>query len=149
MATVHTYTVRSTWTGDRNGSGQLDADHLSASFSVPGNLGGPGLGTNPEELLVSAAAGCYLITLCTLLTNRQIPFIRIELTSHGYFEFDRGLRFDRMEHHPVLVFDHPVDDERIIALAEHAEHACMVSSALRGNVSVTVHPQIRVQSASR
>ncbi|MCL6548226.1 MAG: OsmC family protein [Alicyclobacillus sp.] len=149
MARVHQYSIQGTWSGDRTSVGHLESAGLSVSFSIPGDLGGPGEGTNPEELLLGAAAGCYLITLCTLLTNRGIPFVRIDLTSQGYFEYDRGLRFDRLEHRPVLVFEQPVDEARILSLAEHAEHACMVSSALRGNVAVSVHPEIRVQSVSR
>jgi peroxiredoxin-like protein len=119
---------------------------LSTKFSVPTNLGGPGIGTNPEELLLSAAYGCYLITLAILLTNRKIPFTRIELESEGFVINDKGLQYDRIEHRPTIYVDQPVDEEYIVALAKHAEHACMVSSALRGNVVVNVEPRVLVQA---
>ncbi|MCL6594458.1 MAG: OsmC family protein, partial [Alicyclobacillus sp.] len=116
-------------------------------LSVPANLGGPGVGTNPEALLLAAANGCYLITLSKLLHNRGIPFLRIEVTSEGRVEHDGGLRFDEIVHRPTVVVEHADDEARILVLAEHAEHACMVSSALRGNVKVRVEPQVRVQAA--
>jgi peroxiredoxin-like protein len=119
---------------------------LTTDISIPANLGGPGVGTNPEELLLGAAAGCYLMTLCTLLTNRGISYSKIELHSEGYVEDDHGLRFDRIEHHPTIVVDAGTDEAMVKRLALHAEHACMVASALRGNVVVQVVPTIQVQT---
>lgn len=119
---------------------------FTTDISIPANLGGPGVGTNPEELLLGAAAGCYLITLCTLLTNRGVRYTHIDLQSRGFVEDDHGLRFDRIEHHPVIVVDTDASEEKVRQLALHAEHACMVSSALRGNVVVSVVPEVRVQA---
>ncbi|GGJ12378.1 hypothetical protein GCM10010885_22190 [Alicyclobacillus cellulosilyticus] len=147
MASIHTYTVRGAWTGDKFSVGRITSEGLTAQFSIPNDLGGPGVGTNPEELLLSAAAGCYLITLSAILSNRRIPFARIDLESVGYVENDRGLRFDRIEHRPTIVLDRPYDEEQLITLAEHAEHACMVSSAVRGNVAVHVSPRVIVEAA--
>jgi peroxiredoxin-like protein len=146
MSSVHSYKVHGEWTGDRQGVGTLEGTGLSTKFSVPSNLGGPGVGTNPEELLLSAAYGCYLITLTILLANRKVPFTRIELESEGTVINDKGLQFDRIEHRPTIYVDQPVDEEYIVTLAQHAEHACMVSTALRGNVEVTVQPRVLVQA---
>jgi peroxiredoxin-like protein len=148
MATILRYTVDCTWSGGRLGRGRLTGESLSTELSVPVNLGGPGIGTCPEELLLGAAAGCYLITLSTLLANRHVPVVRIDLESRGFVEDDRGLRFDRIEHHPTIILESPVDEHYIITLAEHAEHACMVSSALRGNVQVKVYPSVEIQTKS-
>jgi peroxiredoxin-like protein len=148
MTTILCYTVDGRWSGGRLGRGKLTGDSLSTELSIPVNLGGPGIGTNPEELLLGAAAGCYLITLATLFANREVPVVRIDLESRGFVERDRGLRFDRIEHHPTIVVDSPVDEQYLVALAEHAEHACMVSSALRGNVRVDVFPRVQVQTTS-
>jgi peroxiredoxin-like protein len=146
MSSVHTYKVHGEWTGDRQGVGIIEGTGLSTKFSVPSNLGGPGIGTNPEELLLSAAYGCYLITLTILLTNRNVPFTRIELESEGFVINDKGLQFDRIEHRPTIYVDQPVDEEYVVTLAQHAEHACMVSTALRGNVAVSVEPRVLVQA---
>lgn len=149
MTNVHSYTLQGNWIGTKLGVGHLQTQGLASDVSIPVNLNGPGIGTNPEELLLSAASGCYLITLSALLTNREIPYLRIELESEGYVENDHGLRYDRIEHRPTIVVDHAVDELTLHALARHAEHACMISSALRGNVAVSVVPQILVQEPSR
>lgn len=146
MGTVHAYEVKTMWTGPRNGVGTLTGSGFTTDLSIPANLGGPGVGTNPEELLLSAAASCYLITLCTLLTNRGIRYTEIQLTSEGYVEDDHGLRFDRIEHRPTILVDSEPEEGEVKKLALHAEHACMISSALRGNVVVTVEPEVRVQA---
>lgn len=103
--------------------------------------------TSPEELLLSAAAGCYLITLKTLLENRQIPVVSIELTSEALIHNDGGLRFDSIVHRPTLICEQLVDEAKLRKLAAHAEHACMVSCALRGNVAMSVEPTILIRAA--
>ncbi|MCL6627618.1 OsmC family protein [Alicyclobacillus shizuokensis] len=145
-----TYTVSGQWSGDRDGVGALRlGDETTAQFSMPRNLGGCGIGTNPEELLLSAAASCYLLTLAILLRNRQIPYHRIEVESTGYVENEGGLRYDRIVHLPTVYVSDLRDEQRILQLAEHAELTCMVSSALRGNVRVGVRPRVVCGAASR
>jgi peroxiredoxin-like protein len=146
MSKVHTYTIAGTWTGDKFSVGSIHSQAMQVEFSIPSNLGGPNIGTNPEELLLSAASGCYLITLSAMLTKRKIAYTKIDLTSEAFVEDDGGLRYDRIEHRPTIYVDKTEDEQHVQALAEHAEHACMVSSALRGNVEVTVIPNILVHS---
>jgi len=149
MGSIHTYLLKGEWSGGRNSVGHIESSGITSKLSAPANLDGPGVGTNPEELLLSSAAGCYMITLASLLTNRSIPYIRIELESEAFVENDKGLRFDRIEHRPTVVVEGQVDVEKVKSLTLHAEHACMVSSALRGNVEVTVKPTVLVQETSK
>ena len=37
-----------------------NGDIISEQISIPAPLGGNGVGTNPDELLVSAASSCYI-----------------------------------------------------------------------------------------
>jgi peroxiredoxin-like protein len=149
VADLRTYTVVGQWTGNRGGTGELALNQHTVQFSVPGELGGAGVGTNPEQLLLSAAASCYLITLAILLTNRNIPYQRIELETEGLVENDSGLRLDRIEHRPVVFIEQGQDEASILTLAEHAELTCMVSCALRGNVKIKVRPRVVCQATSR
>lgn len=142
MPNIHTYTITGHWSGTGTSVGQLNFSNAQGELSVPENLGGPGVGTSPEEMLLASAAGCYLITLATLLRNRDISYAKIQLESEGFVEDEVGLRYDRIDHRPTIYFEGVVDEDEIVRLANHAEHACMVSSALRGNVAVTVHPTI-------
>ncbi|MCL6632185.1 MAG: OsmC family protein [Alicyclobacillus herbarius] len=145
-----TYTVFGTWSGDKSGNGTLRlGENTTVHYSIPQNLGGSGQGTNPEELLLSAAAGCYTLTLAILLQNRHIPYHRIDIETQGFVENEGGLRYDRIVHQPVIYVDNLTDEQRILRLAEHAELTCMVSSALRGNVDVIVRPRVVCGAASR
>lgn len=148
MREQHIYPLSGTWSGSRDGTGTVHLSQTQVDFSIPGNLNGAGVGTNPEELLLSAAASCYLITLSILLKNRGIHYIRIDLESEGVVENEGGLRYDRMIHRPTIVLEQPADETLLRQLALHAEHTCMVSSAIRGNVEVSVEPRIAVNTPS-
>lgn len=153
MTTQQSYTLTSKWTGNRESVGQFFSKSFTTEFSVPTELGGPGVGTNPEELLLAAASGCYIITLAALLTNRKVPFTSIELTSEIIVENDKGLRVESITHRPVITIDYAhadatgsIDVKLIEGFALHAEHACMISSALRGNVLFSVEPMIQIKN---
>lgn len=148
MGTVLNYNVTTTWGSAPDSIGTMMSSGFTLDVSSPADLGGPGVGTNPEELLLAAAAGCYLITLRTILHNRGIMYTQIEMSSRGFVESDHGLRFDRIEHRPLIVLESPESEAQVKQLAMHAEHACMVSSAIRGNVKVSVLPQVKVQAAT-
>ena len=67
----HTFTLTGDWTGGLRGQGTLAVGGLASAISVPTVLGGPGAGTNPEELLTAAASSCYLITLAAIVEGRK------------------------------------------------------------------------------
>ncbi len=58
---------KTNWSGGRESVGDLKGDVLSEQISIPSGLGGNGTGTNPDELLVSAASSCYIISLCSCI----------------------------------------------------------------------------------
>jgi peroxiredoxin-like protein len=151
MNDVLKYTFKGTWARGIEQTGNISTGNLSTKVGVHTNLIGDKNITNPEELLLSAAASCYMITLSLLLENRGIPYIQIELESEAIVESDRGLRLDRIIHRPHIVLEeaYSKDSDKIIKLAHHAEHTCMVSSALRGNVEVVVHPRISIKEMTQ
>ncbi len=51
---------------------------LHAPTSTQAELGGPGEGTNPEELLAAAHANCFTSTLTALARSRELPLDRVE-----------------------------------------------------------------------
>jgi peroxiredoxin-like protein len=149
MNNAETYTFRGTWTKGNSQIGQISTENLSTDVTIGKTLSGTGNHTNPEELLLSAAASCYMITLSMLLENRNIPFERIELTSEALVENDKGLRLDKIIHYPHILIDGSTDMNKVVKLAHHAEHTCMVSSALRGNVEVIVLPRVTMRETSQ
>ncbi|MZQ86133.1 hypothetical protein GQF01_28945 [Paenibacillus sp. 5J-6] len=140
----HRFDLKAEWTGGLDGTGHIRAGNLAASISVPSQLDGPGIGTNPEELLLGAAATCYLITLGMLVKRQGI--LSLELKSEIYVENSPAMKVNRIIHRPLIsvpVHTSPDQLDKINRAAYRAEQACMISKALKGNVEVTVEPEIR------
>jgi len=108
-------------------------------------MGGPGIGTNPDEMLVGAAATCYLITLAAILENRRLPLQELTLASEGIVSQTGSLKFEQIIHRPRVVLAHEATDQQL-ATAETACHRadqhCMISKALHGNVINMIEPTV-------
>jgi len=138
----HLSKVKSQWTGGLNGTGDLTARGIESFFSVPKDLGGPGKGTDPEELLLSAAAGCFLITLGTVLEKRAIPFKKMEMLSHLRYRTDSGYAIEKIEHFLQVVVPKDTNSKQVREAILRAESFCMIGNALKGNVAIEVMPTI-------
>ncbi|NLK09968.1 MAG: peroxiredoxin, partial [Staphylococcus equorum] len=79
----HEFKVNTQWSGGREAVGQLNGDVLDEQISIPSGLGGNGTGTNPDELLVSAASSCYIISLAAVLERSGFNNIEIQQSSIG------------------------------------------------------------------
>ncbi|WCK55555.1 OsmC family protein [Aneurinibacillus sp. Ricciae_BoGa-3] len=144
----HSFRLTADWQGGRNGKGSISIGNLASQISAPEELDGPGVGTNPEELLIGAASTCYLITLAAVLERRDVTIRSLTLETEGFVGDEGGLHFERIIHRPRLILAAGSTDEQLktaVAAAERAEKACMVSKALHGNVSVTVEPDVSVE----
>jgi peroxiredoxin-like protein len=144
----HRFTVCLDYKGGVKGDGGLTGAGLTSRFSVPESLGGSGVGTNPEELLLSAAASCYAITLSAIVARRGLAMERLDVETQGFVDANAGLRFERIVHRPTMTAPAGTTVEQrtlLLEVARIAERACMVSSALRGNVRVEVEPTVGVQ----
>lgn len=120
--------------------GETAAQHVSTMISLPRELGGSARGTNPEEMLFSTAAACYLITLGIILEKRGIATERLEVVSTGTMD-DEKLKITRIVHEPkVKLASAPTAEQRssIAEAIRRAEQMCLISNAIRGNVEVAV-----------
>ncbi|HEY2439352.1 MAG TPA: OsmC family peroxiredoxin [Solirubrobacteraceae bacterium] len=89
-------------------------------------------GTNPEELIAAAEAGCFTMSLADLLSEAGSPPRDLQTTVRVRLEQkEEGFRITRIS--VTTVGDVPgVDEERFVALAEEAKATCPVSLALAG-----------------
>jgi peroxiredoxin-like protein len=143
----HRFQLEAAWQGGRLGTGELKANGLQTAISVPAELGGPGMGTNPEELQIGAAMNCYIITLAAILENRNISVKALTLQSEGVVTVENGNHvFRKIIHRPTVVLAEGDEKtvETVTKAAHRAEQACMISKALRGNVEITVEPTVQV-----
>ncbi|MFL0583366.1 SACOL1771 family peroxiredoxin [Solibacillus silvestris] len=140
--TVHTFTLTIDWPGGRNSVGDLKTERLQTQISIPPEMDGPGIGTNPDEMLLGAAATCYLITLAAMLERSQID-AKLNLKSEGLVDVTNGVFTYKAIHHYVDIDLQNKEDVRARRIAERyaykAEETCMISKALKGNVEVHIH----------
>lgn len=111
---------------------------LQALTATQVELGGPGTGTNPEELLAAAHANCFTSTLTGLARSRKVDLESLVTTATT-----RLVWGERADHHLAssnLVVrvrsSHPEAEVRELVRA--AEEDCPVCQAIRGNVNMTV-----------
>lgn len=143
----HHFHLNAQWQGGRLGEGTLASGNLQSKITVPKELGGPGVGTNPEEMLLGSISTCYLITLAAVIDNRKLPLVSLELASELVLNDEGGQHVDRIVHRPQIVLAAGATPEQVDTAhkaAERAEQACMISKAVRGNVGVSVEASITV-----
>ncbi|MBS2970353.1 OsmC family protein [Metabacillus sp. KIGAM252] len=146
----HSFLLQATWPGGRNSVGEIQTGHLKTSISIPPEMDGPGEGTNPDEMLLGAAATCYIITLAAMLERNSISTESLTMESEGIVEVVKGyITYKKIIHRPVLVLTSEAEEKEVRLaqrLAEKAEQSCMISRALKGNVSIELEAHIEKSS---
>ncbi|MEJ7540487.1 SACOL1771 family peroxiredoxin [Staphylococcus intermedius] len=145
----HQFPVQVTWQGGRNEVGEVQGDVIQHPVSIPASLGGIGTGTNPDELLVSAAASCMTISLAATLERAHLTARKIEMNSFGEAQFDQQkFKMKRIVHIPTIYVDDMTQqiqlEKRLPKLIATADNNCMISNSIRGNVAIEIHPTVIV-----
>lgn len=145
--TQHAFKVHLKWRSGKDHVGQLEGDVIHAPFSIPNALGGVGVGTNPDELLISAAGSCFTLSLAATLERARIDVIALDVNSVGTVSY-KNHKFS-MENitHNVNIYVQNVEtkdqlNQRLERLIHIADRNCMVSNSIRGNVAIHIHPSI-------
>ncbi len=143
----HDFKVQTKWHGGRNEVGNVTGDIINEQISIPSTLGGNGVGTNPDELLVSAASSCYIISLAATLERAGYDGISITQSSIGTAIFENAkFRMDSITHYPEIeVAPHNREslENRLPKLLKIADNNCMISNSIRNNVAVHIKPTIK------
>ncbi|KUP23400.1 OsmC family protein [Paenibacillus sp. DMB5] len=142
----HPFHLKAVWNGGRNSEGHIDAGGLKTVISIPQEMGGPGTGTNPDEMLLGAAATCYLITLAAMLERSGITPQELTLESEATVDVTNNVfTYERITHKPRIVLRADVTEAELAKtdrLAHKAEQSCMISRAVAGNVTIETVPAI-------
>ncbi|MCA1062109.1 SACOL1771 family peroxiredoxin [Rossellomorea sp. AcN35-11] len=144
----HSFHISTDWPGLRNDVGTLSSENFHTKISIPPEMDGPGIGTNPDEMLLGAAATCYIITLAAMLERSHISKRDLQMTSEGIVEVEKGvITYKEIIHRPILTLG-PSTTKKDITIAEKlmmkAEQSCMITRAIKGNVTVSVAPEIHM-----
>ncbi|HRI27315.1 MAG TPA: OsmC family protein [Chitinophagales bacterium] len=92
-----------------------------------------GIGTNPEELIAAAHAGCFSMKLSFVLTGAG--FTPDDITTVCTIHFDNGVITE--SHLEVKVKAAGLDAEQFQTLADDAKQNCPISKLLNTNITMT------------
>ena len=95
-------------------------------------------GTNPEELIGAAHAGCFSMALSGMLTQAGATDVDIQTSSEVTLKQDGGGFTITDAHLTTQVRAGGVDAEKIKELAGQAEKNCPVSKVLNANITLDV-----------
>ena len=136
MSEDHVFRVTSTWSPEEKEGRIKNADGtFEAPFSAAPSLSGKSGVTNPEELLLSALAACFVQTWAIFLAKLKVPIESPVLEGSCELDKDpnggfRVTKFDLVPHVPKAVWAQRQEDvEKTLTLTEKY---CIVSKAVRG-----------------
>ena len=129
------YTARAEITGGRDGHGATDDKMIDVDLRTPKEQGGPGGGTNPEQLFAVGYGACFQGALGLAGKEQGVDTSKSVVNSHvgiGKEGESFGLSV-RLE-----VSIPGVDHETAQQLVDRTHELCPYSKATRGNIPVEV-----------
>jgi osmotically inducible protein OsmC len=147
MTIYRTATARYDGMG-KEGKGRLTTQSgvLNASPYGFGTRFGEEEGTNPEELIAAAHAGCFTMALAFALAKEGATDGNLETKARVELDQDgEGFRIARSD--LELTADVPgMDDDKLRRLAEDAKANCPVSKLLNAQMGLTVWTAAEAES---
>ena len=121
------------WEGDlKTGRGQLstpDSGLMDNTRYAFGSRFGDEKGTNPEELIAAAHAGCFTMALSAKLTEAGHPPTRLDTEAKVDLSMEGGPALSQIRL-KVEAEVPGIDDSKFQSIAEDAKANCPVSKAL-------------------
>jgi lipoyl-dependent peroxiredoxin len=132
------YTAEANVTGGRDeGHGKTSDGNLEVDIRVPEELGGPGDGTNPEQLFAIGFAACFesAIKVVGKRMKKKVEDVSIDSKVHLLPTEERGFKLA-----VELDVELPSvkDREEAEEIIKNAHAVCPYSNATRGNIDVTL-----------
>ncbi|MEG9296401.1 SACOL1771 family peroxiredoxin [Mangrovibacillus sp. Mu-81] len=144
----HSFFIKTDWPGMRNDVGTLNSSTLDTNISIPLEMDGPGIGTNPDEMLLGAASTCYIITLAAMLERSNVSKTSLTMESEGIVEIERGIiSYKKIIHWPILTLSKGCTEKEFNTakkLIGKAERSCMISRAVKGNVIIELEETVLI-----
>jgi osmotically inducible protein OsmC len=130
------YTAKAHVTGGRaEGHGRTSDDALEVDLRIPEEMGGPGGGTNPEELFAVGYAACFEGALGVVARRAKADMGDVAIDSEvslspdgkGGFALGIGLH---------VTLPGIEDSDTAVELVRAAHQVCPYSNATKGNIDV-------------
>jgi len=131
------YTADATVTGGRDeGHGRTSDGALEVDIRVPQELGGPGGGTNPEQLFAVGFAACLESAIKLVARRMKIEADDVSIASHITLQAGENRSFRLGAELDVSLPS--IEGDAALELVRTAHGVCPFSNAVRGNVEVAL-----------
>ena len=129
------YTAVGHATGDgRNGHVHTDDGLLDLDVRIPTELGGPGGGTNPEQLFALGYSACFHSAIKFVAARDKLDTTDSEVSASVGIGFLDSGGFGITAELDIALPN--LDHDTATALVDRAHEVCPYSNATRGNVDV-------------
>jgi osmotically inducible protein OsmC len=133
------------WQGGlKDGKGTISTDSgvLKQSQYSFGTRFESGIGTNPEELIAAAHAGCFTMALSAELGQASLTPESLETTA--------AVKFEVVDGKPTVTKIHLITKAKVPGAskaafeeaADHAKKGCPISRLFQGNTEITLDAQL-------
>jgi len=133
-------TATAVWNGSgKDGKGNLTTQSTTlnkAQYSYKTRFE-DGVGTNPEELIAAAHAGCFAMNLAFTLQAEGITPDSLDVTATITLDVSSGAPTITESHLDLKAKIPGIADAKFQELAKKAEQGCPVSRVLKANISLT------------
>lgn len=129
------------WAGtlkEGGGTLKLESGVYEGPYTWAGRFA-DGTGTNPEELIGAAHAGCYSMFLSAILTRNEVPPTSIDTEAAVHLEDGPTIGKIVLTVRAVVP---GVDADTFAEYAEEAKQKCPVSKALAGGPEIVLDAQL-------
>ena len=143
MENEHTYRVVAWWNAGKTGLAKSDSAPHAIHFAAPPQFGGLEGRWSPEDLLLSAVAGCFTTTFCALADYSQFEYTDLGVEVEGTVrKAASGYEFAGILIRPTLTIYDLEERPRAHRLLEKSKKLCLISRAL--GTPQTFDPRVQV-----
>jgi organic hydroperoxide reductase OsmC/OhrA len=144
---AHRYRAVAWWTSGRTGLAKSDSAPSAIHFAAPPQFGGLEGRWTPEDLLLSALAGCFTTTFQSVSLHSKFKYIDLQVEAVGTVnKMETGYGFSEIVIRPNLTIIEEESRERGIVLLQKAAGLCLVSRALTPAPKFEIRIEIRKHS---
>ena len=130
------YSTTAINTGGREGESHLEDRSFEIKVSTPKKMGGPGQGTNPEQLFALGYSACFNAALEHFMEQEDMKNDTQVTHTVKLLEDPSDNGFKLAVDIGVAIKD--LDKEKVQEMADKAHGFCPYSKATRGNIDVQV-----------
>lgn len=141
MENVHKFRVVAWWNAGKTGLAKCDSAPNAIHFAAPPQFGGLEGRWSPEDLLLSAIAGCFTTTFRALADYSKFEYTDLEVQVKGVVcKVRSGYEFGKILVQPKLTISNAVEQTQAECLLRKANRLCLISRSIA--IPLTFGPKV-------